>query len=108
MRLTDGDYQNGTNGESEALLQEALFRLTARRGSFPFLPDLGSRMYRLRQEKPSAWDTLAVQYAAEALSGLADVTVTGAQVNRTENRLAVEVSLLWQGETLTVAAQLEG
>lgn len=108
VRLKDGDYQTGTADENETLLQEALFRLTARRGNFPFLPGVGSRMYLLRQEKPSAWDTLAGQYAAEALSDLTDVTVTGAQVSRTENGLAVAVHLLWQGETLTVTAQLEG
>lgn len=108
VRLRDGDYQAGTPDESEELLQEVLFRLTARRESFPFLPGLGSRLHRLRQEKPSAWEALAVQYAAEALVDLPDVTVTGARVSRTVDGLAAAVDLLWQGGTLTVTAQLEG
>ena len=31
----------------EGVLAEALFRLSCRRGSFPFLPELGSRLYLL-------------------------------------------------------------
>ena len=32
----------------EAILCDVLFRLNARRGSFPLMPEFGSRMYRLR------------------------------------------------------------
>ena len=47
LRLEQGDYvPNGAGGfqrleGAEALLQRVLFRLTARRGQFPFLPELG-------------------------------------------------------------------
>ncbi len=92
----------------EALLSEVLFRLAVRRGSFPFLPELGSRMYLLRREKPSAWADLAAQYAAEALADLTDLSVTGAKVTRTGDDLSADIFLLWQGEELTVTAQLEG
>ena len=49
LSLREGDYvPDGTGGlrrtrGQEALLERVLFRLTARRGSFPFLPELGSR-----------------------------------------------------------------
>ena len=89
-------------------VNEVLFRLTARRGSFPFLPELGSRMERLRREKPSGWEALARQFAVEALDGLEDVTVTGAAVRREREALLVTVELLWQGERLSVSAQVEG
>ena len=92
----------------EALLNEALFRLTVRRGSFPFLPGLGSRMYLLRREKPSAWTDLAVQYAAEALDEMTGLTVTGAKVTRQGDALWAEIFLEWKGESLTVTAELEG
>lgn len=115
LRLEERDYALDGNGgvaaevdDGAALLNEVLFRLTARRGSFPFLPELGSRMYQLRREKPSAWESLAGQYAAEALAGLTDVTVTGARVSRTEGGLSVAVELLWQDSPLTVTVQLEG
>ena len=114
LLLKDRDYVADGNGgvvvvrDGEALLNEVLFRLTARRGSFPFLPDLGSRMGELRREKPSAWEVLARQFAVEALDGLKDVTVTGAAVRQERDALMVSVELLWQGEELSVTAQLEG
>lgn len=113
LLLKNRDYAADENGGvavvqgGEELLGEVLFRLTARRGSFPFLPQLGSRMHRLQREKPSAWDGLARQFAAEALSGLPDTAVTGAAVRREGERLWVTVELAWRGEALSVTAQVE-
>ena len=48
LKIRNGDYiADGIGGErradgAEALLERALFRLSVRRGSFPFLPELGS------------------------------------------------------------------
>lgn len=114
LLLNERDYVADGNGgvtvvrDGEAMINEVLFRLTARRESFPFLPELGSRMGQLRREKPSAWETLARQFAAEALAGLDGVTVTGAAVRRERDALTVTVELLWQGTALSVTAQLEG
>ncbi len=112
LRLVNRDYAASGGGlvsdtGEEALLDEVLFRLTVRRGSFPFLPELGSRMYLLRREKSSARTDLACQYAAEALSGISGLAVTGATVGWREDDLTAEISLLWQGEKLTVTAQVE-
>ena len=114
LLLKDRDYAADGNGgvavvrDGEALINEALFRITARRGSFPFLPELGSRMHQLRREKPSAWDALARQFAVEALEGLDDVAVAGAEVRLERDALMVTTRLLWQGEPLSVTVQLEG
>ena len=61
-KIQEGDYvpdgQGGLtvlSGREEALAR-ALFRLTARRGSLPFLPRLGSRL--------SIWPTARVMSAA--------------------------------------------
>ncbi len=114
LLLKNRDYAvNGDGGVvvaagGDALLNEALFRLTVRRGSFPFLPELGSRMYLLRREKPSAWADLACQYAAEALADLTGLTVTGAAVSRQGDALWAEIAMKWKGESLTVTAELEG
>lgn len=114
LLLKERDYAADGNGgvtvvqDGDALVNEVLFRLTARRGSFPFLPELGSRMGQLRREKPSAWETLAQQFAAEALAGMEGVTVTGAAVRREQDALMVTVELLWQDTLLSVTAQLEG
>ena len=113
LLLKQRDYVADGNGgvtvvrDGEALLGEVLFRLTARRGSFPFLPELGSRMDRLRREKPSAWEVLARQFAVEALDDLEDVAVTDVAVRQERDALMVTVELLWQGEQLSVTAQLK-
>ena len=114
LLLQNRDYVPDGNGgvavvqDGEELLSEVLFRLTARRDSFPFLPGLGSRMHLLRRAKPSEWESLALQYAAEALEDLTEVTVTGASVRQEDGALRVSVELLWQGMRLAVTAQLEG
>lgn len=91
--MRDGDYlPDGKGGFCRAegraeLLQRVLWKLTARRGQFPFLPRLGSRLYTLTREKPSAWVPLARQYAAEAEGRLALAVrldgVMGGQFSRT-------------------------
>ena len=112
LRLENGDYIPDSRGGvvrvsgDEALLQRVLFRLTARRGSYPLMPALGSRLYLLRNEKPSAYQSLACQYAAEALSGLDGLSVTGANVTRNGDRLMVTVELDWQGDLLQVECEV--
>ena len=114
LLLKERDYVDDGNGgvaaaqDGDEVLSEVLFRLTARRDSFPFLPGLGSRLHLLRRARPSEWDSLAVQCAVEALEELPDVAVTGARVRRDGEALWVDVELLWQGTRLSVAAQLEG
>ena len=110
LLLKNRDYISDDRGSvasvsgGEALLNEVLFRLTARRGGFPLMPELGSRLHLLRNEKPSERGTLAARYAAEALSGL-DVAVTGAAVTAAGDGLHIRVDLTWQGETLTVEVE---
>ena len=71
--LRDGDYvPNGFGGftrlyGAQEVLARALFRLTCRRGSFPFLPELGSRLQELGREKPSAREAAAKIFCASAL-----------------------------------------
>ena len=53
LQLKHGDYvSDGAGGVrrvagNEALLQRVLFRLTARRGTFPFWETLGSQLWKL-------------------------------------------------------------
>ena len=71
--LRDGDYvPNGFGGftrlyGAQEVLAKALFKLTCRRGSFPFLPELGSRLQELGREKPSAREAAAKIFCASAL-----------------------------------------
>ena len=104
----NGDYvPDGFGGftrlqGTQALLQRALFKLCCKRGSFPFLPELGSRLYMLGREKPAARSDCARQDAAEALSGMG-VAVTQAQVTSLpDGKARVTVQLRCEDETATL------
>ena len=81
LSLRNGDYvPDGTGGlrrteGREALLEQVLFRLTARRGTFPFLPELGSRLWQLEQLPAARRQSAAEQYVAEALAAEPGLTV---------------------------------
>ena len=111
--LRDGDdVPDGTGGlrrteGREALLEQVLFRLTARRGTFPFLPELGSRLWQLGQLPAARRQSAAEQYVAEALAAEPGLTVE--QVILTESgggRAQVTVGLTWQGEALSVTVEV--
>ena len=112
LKCVNGDYvpdgKGGVcrlTGEEEAL-GRVLFRLTAKRGSFPLMPELGSRLYLLAGEKPSHRQALARQYAAEALAELSDLRVVAAAVEQRADTLLVTVELEWQGELLWVECEV--
>ena len=108
LKLEQGDYvPDGAGGfetldGAQALLARVLFRLTARRGQFPFLPELGSRLYLLGRETGANRLTAARQYVAEALAqetvSVEDVTLTAAG----EGRVHLAVFLKYQGTDLAV------
>lgn len=104
--VADGAGSVASTAGGSAVLNDILFRLTARRGAFPLLPEFGSRMYLLQREKPSRRTALARQYAVEALADLTDVTVTDAAVTPRENGIGVRVDLIWLGEPLSVALEV--
>ena len=111
LELRDGDYvPDGAGGlrrvrGREALLQRVLFRLTARRGAFPFLEDLGSRLWALGRVPGPERQAAARQYVAEALSGEA-VTVRDVALERDGGgRTAVTVWLRHEGEDLPVTVE---
>lgn len=105
--LIHGDYvPDGAGGLQEVdgsreVLARALYRLTARRGALPFLPELGSRLYQLSREKPSARQALCRQYVAEALREEQGLKVRSVRLDQSAERMELTVELEWQGETLT-------
>lgn len=107
--LRNGDYvPDGRGGlrraeGQEALLERVLFRLTARRGAFPFLPELGSRLWRLGQVPAADRQSAAEQYVAEALAEEPGLVVEEVAMAETGGgRARVTVSFIWQGEPLAV------
>ena len=104
--LVNGDYvPNGFGGFTrlqgqEAVLQRVLFRLNCRRGSFPFLPGLGSRVHSLLSEKPGQRALAARQYCTEALRGMG-VSVESVELKDAgDDKMDMTVRLKWQEETM--------
>lgn len=106
MLVKNGDYvPDGMGGfvEStghEALLQRVLFRLMARRGAFPLLPKIGSRLFCLPSERASRRAALAKDYVEEALAEEEGLQVEEVQWNAQSGEL---VALLrYREQTLRV------
>lgn len=112
LKLVDGDYvPDRTGGLSslsgqEELLARVLYRLKARRGGLPFLPELGSRLYLLRKARPSERKALAAQYVAEALEEERDLRVEAVELAAEGERGVLTVCLEWRGEHLTAAVEV--
>lgn len=106
--LKNGDYvPDGFGGfvrlqQEEAILARALYKLTCRRGSFPFLSELGSKLREIGAEKPSGRNGAARLYARQALEGMG-IHVESAQVTMVGNgQASVEFELTYAGTTATV------
>lgn len=107
-RLSNGDYiPDGLGGVvrcqgADALLERVLFRLTAHRGQFPLLPQLGSRLYLLAREPAAQRLSAARQYVAEALAE-EEVTVTDVSLTPTgDDRIKITVLLEYDGTDLSI------
>ena len=111
LELRDGDYvADGAGGlrrvtGDAALLQRVLFRLTARRGTFPFWETLGSRLWQLGRVSPAGRQAAARQYVAEALAG-EPVQVEAVTLEERDGRGFLTVELLAEGRTLSAAVEV--
>ena len=108
LMVREGDYlpdgRGGfvrAEGEQE-ILQRVMWKLCIRRGSFPFLPELGSQLHLLTREKPSAREALARQYVAQALSDEQDLQVRDVRLEG-DGTLRVELEGLEQTVEVSVA-----
>ena len=113
LQMINGDFLPNGTGDfcrlegSQALIQRILFKLTARRGSLPFLPRLGSYLHTLAREKKSERQSLCAQYVRQALED-EDVTVTEVTYIEQGALAQVRVNLEWQGEPLEISVPLGG
>ena len=113
LKLRDGDYvPDGIGGlcrvdGNGALLQRTLFKLTARRGMFPFLEKLGSRLWQLGEVPPGRRQSAAAQYVAEALEDEA-LTVASVELEpQAGGAMALAVRFVWRGEPLSVTVGIQ-
>ena len=112
LELRNGDYAaDGAGGlrrveGREALLQRVLFRLTARRGTFPFWESLGSRLWALGQAPAPQRRAAARQYVTEALAE-EPVTVEDVTLEEgPEGTAAVTARLRYEGGDLPVTVEV--
>lgn len=107
-KLLNGDYlPNGLGGVvrcqgAQALLERVLFRLRARRGQFPLLPELGSRLHQLPREPAAQRLSAARLYVAEALAEEAVTVEDVSLAPAGDGRSQVAVRLRYHGEELSV------
>ena len=112
LLLKNGDYvPDGRGGFArvaggEELLQRVLFKLTARRGSFPLMPELGSRLFELHRYKESQRESAARQFVTEALKDERELNVENVTVTPCGEGLMVAVSLSYHGETLNMTVEV--
>lgn len=112
LTLRNGDYvSDGAAGlcrvqGKEALLQRVLFRLSAKRGMFPFWETLGSRLWQLGQVPVAGRQAAAKQYVAEALAEEQGLCVEDVFLSQNGETAALTAELSCEGERLSVTMEL--
>lgn len=105
LKLTDGKYMHGNYqclaqvDEIEELLQRIEMKLRTRRGTFIPLPEYGSKLHLLSQEKPSNRRSAARQYVMEALADETDLEMGSLElVSNTDGDARLSLSFTYKGE----------
>ena len=109
FQIKNGDYVPDHRGGlcalsgADEVLRRVTYRLQARRGGMPFLPELGSQLYRLHQEKANVRQEVARKYVEQALEQESQVRVKDVILtDQGDGKSQLTVWLEWQGETLNV------
>lgn len=111
--LRDGDYvPDGKGGfrtatGAEEVLERILWKLSVKRGSFPFLPALGSDLALLSHASVRERETLAEQYARQALSD-EEVTLRETSLRYEDGRAVLTLLMDWEGQSLTATVEVGG
>ncbi len=106
LMMQNGDYVSDGRGGvkrsegGEEILQRVLFQLSARRGAFPLLPQVGSELWRLPRAKEQQRAALAAQYVSQALVGERDLEIDECVLEEREGTPWLTVRLTWQGTPL--------
>lgn len=114
LKIKNGDYVlNGSGGMqrvegSEELVQRVLYKLTAKREGFPFLPELGSELYRLGYTAGKARNSAAEQAVREALRDEPDFEIAAVELAAAGDELyTLKVYLDYYGQRFEVALAIQ-
>lgn len=114
LKIRNGDYiLDGSGGVrrvegSEERIQRVLYKLTAHRSGFPFIPELGSELHRLGYTVGKARSSAAEQAVREALSDEEDLELTAVELTAAgEGLYTLKVYLNDRGKNLEVALTVQ-
>lgn len=109
LKIKNGDYVlSGGMAErlegSAELIQRVLYKLTARREGFPFIPELGSELYALSRTTARERDSAAELAVREALSDETELEITDVTLRETQEGLyTLQVQMEQAGQELNVS-----
>ena len=113
LKIRNGDYVALENGGMEMvegsaeLIQRVLYRLTARRDGFPFIPTLGSTLHQLGRVNARECSSAAEAAVREALHE-EDLDVTGVTLdNAAQGLYTLCVALQYKGDPIEVALTIQ-
>ena len=112
LKLRDGDYLPDGRGSFETasgideILERVLFKLTARRGGFALMPELGSRLYLLGRQKPSERLSAAKQYVLEALADEEDISLLSVDLADGAGETVLTVVFEYEGESVSAEVSI--
>ena len=110
LKIRNGDYVALENGGMEMvegsaeLIQRVLYRLTARREGFPFIPTLGSTLHQLGRVNARECGSAAEAAVREALHEEEDLDVTGVTLDNAAQGL---YTLQYKGDPIEVALTIQ-
>ena len=114
LKIRNGDYVLSDSGAAETvegsaeLVQRVLYKLTARREGFPFIPELGSELYRLGRLSAHGRKSAAEQYVRQALSDEKDLEITDVALEDAGDSLyRLSVQLQYHGRNIDLSLTVQ-
>ncbi len=114
LKIKNGDYVLDGKGSlqrlsgSAELVQRVLYKLTARREKFPFIPQLGSELYQMGGLVARERNSAAEQAVREALKDETELEVTAVQLTESGDGLYVlTVHLNYRGQDMELSLTIQ-
>ena len=113
IALNNGEYEAAggtlrTVTGLEEILQRVVYRLKARRGGFPLLPDVGSRLYTLPRVPEKQRQSAARQFVREALADETDIRIGTVTAKEEAGVMQIAVELRRAEDSALVTVEIGG